>query len=62
MTTSREVSQYEGTLGEAIAAGEIPVPPLMEYNEFIKWRREVGRRPTLKTDGVTTTSRQAATL
>ena len=58
----RQVSQSDRTLLEEIAAGAIPQPELQEFNDWQRWRRDVGRRPTAATDGRATTSRAEVDL
>ena len=52
---TQQVSQSERTLAECIADGSIEKPPLMNWNAFQVWRRDVGKRPLVSTDGATTT-------
>ncbi len=58
----RVVTGYEGTIGEAIADGAIPRPPLVSFNEWQQWRRDFGKRPRHATEGGTTSSRTEASL
>ena len=48
-----EVTGLPGVpLQQAIQDGTVPVPALMGYNDWQKWRKNVGRRPTFQADGV----------
>ena len=60
--TSQEVSGSTLTLKQAIDAGEIEVPGLLEWNAWQKWRRDVGKRPTQRVDGRTTSNTEEAAL
>ena len=57
-----EVADYEGTFMEALEQGILPVPSLMEYQEFQKWRRDEGRRPTAASDGTGTSQKQESDM
>ena len=59
---SQEVSGSTITLKQAIDAGEIEVPGLLEWNAWQKWRRDVGKRPTQRVDGRTTSNTEEAAL
>ena len=48
-----EVSRSGKTLRQALEDGEIPHPPLVSWNDWQKWRRDIGRRPTTAVDDVT---------
>ena len=60
--TSSEVSGSTLTLKQAIDAGEIEPPGLLEWNAWQKWRRDVGKRPTQRADGRTTSNTEEAAL
>ena len=62
LADAREVSETNATLEQCIAAGSIPPPDLMEFNPWQQWRKADGKRPLMKTDGMTTTPRQEADL
>ena len=48
-----EVAGFPGlTLLEAITAGHVEAPGLMDFNEFQKWRKEKKTRPLMDRDGV----------
>ena len=57
-----EVSKTDLSLEEYIAGGLVEEPALMEFNDWQKWRRDTGTRPTKKDDGRATTSAQEAAL
>ena len=44
---------------EAIPRGDVPRPPLCAFshgeNMWVSWRRDIGRRPTMRRDGISTT-------
>ena len=54
--TSRQVTGSEKDLRQAIQDGDLPKPPLMLWNPWQKWRRDVGGRPSSAVDGGTTTN------
>ena len=58
----REVSKTELSLEQWIAMGLVEEPALMEFNDWQKWLRDSGTRPTVKEDGRSTTSAQEAAL
>ena len=60
--TSGEVSGSTQTLKQAIDAGEIEAPGLLEWNAWQKWRRDVGKRPSQRVDGRTTSNTEEAAL
>lgn len=60
--TSREVSGIDKTLKQAIEDGDVEPPPLLEWNKWQKWRRDVGKRPSLRVDGGTTSNTEEAAL
>ena len=47
----REVTEYDGTYEEAIAAGRVRCPPPMKWNAFQKYRRVTGEAPNPQADG-----------
>ena len=48
-----EVSCNPGlSLQEAIKDHVVTTPELMDFNEWLAWRKTEGKRPTLKVDGV----------
>ena len=57
-----EVSGTDELLCHCIDSGEIEAPGLVDFNEWQKWRVDVGRRPTKKKDGASTTPKQEAAL
>ena len=59
----QEVAEYDGTFEEAVAGDIIPKPKLMPYNDWIAWRKVIGKRPT-KANGCdrATTSKEEAAL
>ena len=60
--TQQQVSRSSKTLVEAIRDGDFETPALMGWNPWEKWRRDVGLRPTARTDGEATTSAQESAL
>ena len=52
----------EATLQSLITSGEVAQPTLMTWNEWQRWRHDVGRRPVQATDGYQTTNAQEAAL
>ena len=58
----REVAGSEESLLVLIDRGEVPTPALMTFNGWQKWRRDVGRRPTVRKDGIGTTPKVEAGL
>ena len=58
----QEVSKMELSLEQCIAQSLVEEPALMEFNDWQKWRRDSGTRPTVKEDGRSTTSAQEAAL
>ena len=52
----REVTKTDLSLEQCIAQGLVEEPALMEFNDWQKWRRDSGTRPTVKEDGRSTTS------
>ena len=57
-----EVAGSEERLLVLIDRGEVPTPALMTFNDWQKWRRDVGRRPTVRKDGIGTTPKVEAVL
>ena len=57
-----EVSKTDLSLEDYISGGLVEQPALMEFNDWQKWRRDTGTRPTKKDDGRATTSAQEAAL
>ena len=51
-----EVADSSDSLITLIDNGEVPIPAMMSFNDWQKWRRDVGRRPTVRTNGVGTSS------
>ena len=47
----REVTEYDGTYEEAIAAGVVKCPPPMKWNAFQRYRRVTGQAPSQEADG-----------
>ena len=60
--TSKEVSGSEKTLKQAIEDDDVEPPPLLEWNKWQKWRRDVGKRPSQRVDGSTTSNTEEAAL
>ena len=58
----REISGSDKTLAACIRDGTVGKPPLMQHNEWLQWRRDIGMRPRKAVDGATTTSAQEARL
>ena len=58
----REVTGTDLPFEEAVTQGLVPPPPLMDWNQFQRWRRTDGQRPNRETDGFLRTSRQEAEL
>ena len=58
----REVSKTDLSLEQCIAQNVIELPELMEFNDWQKWRRDTGSRPSAKEDGRATTSAEEAAL
>ena len=56
-TSDQEVSNFAGDLLAAVEQAIVPKPGLMEYNDWIRWRRDHGRRPLAAVDGASTSSR-----
>ncbi len=54
--TTRQVTGNDKELRQAIQDGDFPKPPLMSWNPWQKWRRDVGGRPSSSVDGGTTTN------
>ena len=52
---ARQVSGSDKSLLVAIRDGEVPRPPLVDWNNWQIWRRDHGRRPTSSEDGYVTT-------
>ena len=57
-----EVSGYEGSLMSAIEREFVEKPILMSFNDWISWRKEHGKRPITRRDGVGTQPRQESAL
>ena len=58
-----EVSGYPGyTLSRAIDEDLIAAPELMSFNDWQRWRRDFGRKPTEAVDGVSMTQTQESAL
>ena len=58
---SRQVSGSEKTLINAIREGDVPNPPLLDWNNWQVWRRDLGLRPVVARDGfVTSTTTELA--
>ena len=49
--SSRAVLGFEGTLSEAIKAEVVPIPDLMDHNEWKTWRAADGLRPSVNSGG-----------
>ena len=62
MESTREVSGTDDSLADAISTGKVPKPRPMEFNDWQKWRRDLGQRPRKAVDGGTTNSRSEAEL
>ena len=60
--TLQGVSENEKTLKQVIEDGDIEPPPLMEWNAWQKWRRDVGMRPSQRVDESTTSNTEEAAL
>ena len=41
-----EVANYEGTFEDAVSEMVIPEPELMQFNDWLSWRKKEGLRPT----------------
>ena len=50
------------TLNDAIVSGAVPKSRLMSFNDWRQWRRDYGRRPTVRQDGYGTTTAVEARL
>ena len=59
---SGQVSGSDLTLLEAIKSGEVTRPPLLKWNDWQRWRRDIGRRPSTAVDGFTTPTTQESAL
>ena len=57
-----QVSGSTKTLLDAIRDGDVPKPPLLRWNDWQRWRRASGKRPTVAKDGETTNSTQESAL
>ena len=57
-----EVAGSSFTLLAEIEQGNVPLPILMEFNDWQQWRRDFGRRPRMVADGRSTTPQFEATL
>ena len=57
-----EVAGSSERLQVFLDRGEIPKPDLMQFNRWLQWRTNVGRRPLIKRDGECTTMRQESDL
>ena len=65
-----EEEQYEvsgmkdgTTLSQCIESGVVPVPELMNYNAWLKWRSQAGKRPSkARKDAKSTTMGQESSL
>ena len=53
---AQQVSGSDKALLVAIRDGDVPRPPLVDWNNWQIWRRDYGRRPTSSVDGFTTSS------
>ena len=62
MAATREVTGVDLTLREAIEQNVVPTPGLVDWNDWQRWRRDVGMRPTYPDDGVMLDNRVEATL
>jgi hypothetical protein len=51
-----QVSRSTKTLLVAIRDGDVPAPALMGWNAWQRWRKGVGKRPVVATDGEATTT------
>ena len=59
---AQHVSGSDRALLVCIRDGEIPRPPLVDWNNWQIWRRDIGRRPVSATDGYATSSTLENTL
>ena len=58
---AQQVSGSDKTLIVAIRDGDVPAPPLLDWNNFQIWRRDIGLRPVVARDGyVTSTTTELA--
>ncbi len=62
MATTRQVTGVDITFLEAVEQGVVPTPALMEWNDWQRWRRTDGMRPTYADDGATLDNRAEVTL
>jgi hypothetical protein len=60
--TSRQISRSDRNLLDAIRNGEIQQPSLMHWNDWQRWRKYVGMRPTVAVDGSNTSTAQESAL
>ena len=51
MTTPRQVTGVDVTFLEAVEQNIVPMPTLMDWNDWQRWRRTVGMRPTYADGG-----------
>ena len=59
----REVSGTEASLASCIAAGSVQKPALMDWKDWLIWRKGPGRRPKVNLgDPAPTTSRHESEL
>ena len=58
-----EVANYEGTFEDAVSEEVIPEPELMQFNDWLIWRKKEGSRPTKRQGCIrATTSYEEAEL
>ena len=50
-TTTREVTDFDGTFEEAVTAGLVPKPPNLQWGSWMKWRKRFGALPSTEVDG-----------
>ncbi len=62
MATTRQVTGVDITFLEAVEQGVVPTPALMEWNDWQRWRRTDGMRPTYADDGAMLDNRAEVTL
>ena len=57
------MSGSEASLAECIANGSVPKPALVDWQDWQRWRKGAGKRPTVgQGDSASTTSRQESEL
>ncbi len=58
----RQVTGVDLTFLEAVEQSLVPTPTLMDWNDWQRWRRTVGMRPTYADDGAMLDNRAEVSL